>query len=138
MKTELIESKISRQNILNNEFAMNEIQKSFDFNHIEFEGKLRLLKEEVASFFEIDIRTVERYIEKYNNELIENGYEILRGQRLKDFIELYNNHGTDIDVGTIPKRTSVLGIFDFKSFLNWLDNMTSSISQYLVHSFFET
>ena len=64
MKTELIESKISRQNILNNEFAMNEIQKSFDFNHIEFEGKLRLLKEEVASFFEIDIRTVERYIEK--------------------------------------------------------------------------
>ena len=126
MKAELIESKISRQNILNNEYAINEIQKTFEFNHIEFEGKLRLLKEEVASFFEIDIRTVERYIEKYNNELIENGYEILRGQRLKDFIELYNSHGTDIDVGTIHKRTSVLGVFDFKSFLNLAMLLTDS------------
>ena len=40
--TDLTISRLERQNILNNEFAMNEIQKSFDFNHIEFEGKLRL------------------------------------------------------------------------------------------------
>lgn len=126
MNVELVDSKISRQNILNNDYAVAEIQNSFEFNYINFEGKIRLLKEEIAAFFEIDIRTVERYIEKYNDELVENGYEILKGQRLKDFIHLYNNHGTDINVGTIPSRTSILGIFDFKSFLNLAMLLTES------------
>ncbi len=126
MSETLIESKISRQNILNNDYAIQEIQKSFEFTHFEFEGRIRFLKEEIASFFEIDIRTVERYIEKYNAELVENGYEHLRGQRLKDFIDQYNSHGPDIDVGTIPKKTSILGIFDFKSFLNLAMLLTDS------------
>lgn len=118
VKNELIENKIDRQNILNNEYAIAEIEKAFAFNSFCFDGKIRFLKEELAQFFEVDIRTIERYIERYNKELLENGYEILRGQRLKDFIEQYNSHGTDIDVGTIPKKTSILGIFDFRSFLD--------------------
>lgn len=117
-KKELIKSQIDRQNILNNEYALTEIEKAFNFENFLFEGKLRFLKEEIANFFEVDVRTIERYIEKYNNELSENGYEILKGQKLKDFIELYNNYGTDNDVGTIPKKTSILGIFDFRSFLD--------------------
>ena len=50
-----------------------------------------------------------------------NGYEILRGQRLKDFIFLYNQFVTevaDIGVGDLPKTIPSLGIFDFRSFID--------------------
>ena len=49
---------------------------------------------------------------------LENGYEVLKGTRLKRFIEIFNNQGTDINVGTISKATTVLGVFDFRAFLN--------------------
>lgn len=61
---------------------------------------------------------VERYLEDNKEEFSENGYEVLKGIRLKRFIEIYNNQGTDINVVTIPKATTVLGIFDFRAFLN--------------------
>lgn len=117
-KTELVESQIDRQNILNNEYAIQEIMNAFDFEGVFYEGKIRFLKETIANFFEVDPRTIDRYIEKYNDELTNNGYEILKGQRLKEFIELYNHYGNDIDVATIPKKTSILGIFDFRSFID--------------------
>lgn len=118
MTSELIESKINRQNILNNDYAISEVQDFFEFEQVIFEGKLRFLKEEIAAFFEVDARTIDRYIEKYNDELTYNGYEILRGQRLKDFIELYNSKVNDTDVVDLPKTIPSLGVFDFKSFLN--------------------
>lgn len=120
-KKELIKSQIDRQNILNNEYAINEIMNAFAFENISFEGKIRFLKEDIAKFFEVDPRTIERYIEKYNDELTNNGYEILRGQRLKDFIFLYNQFAskvTDTNVGDLPKTIPSLGIFDFKSFID--------------------
>lgn len=120
-KNELIKSQIDRQNILNNEYALTEIEKAFDFENFSFEGKLRFFKEDVANFFEVDIRTIERYIEKYNKELLNNGYEILKGQRLKNFIVMYNDFiskVTDTNVGDLPKTIPSLGIFDFRSFLD--------------------
>ncbi|SEL26893.1 hypothetical protein SAMN02910353_02247 [Ruminococcus sp. YRD2003] len=35
-----------------------------------------------ASFFKVDIRTISRYIDQYNDELVENGYEVLKGKRI--------------------------------------------------------
>lgn len=118
MTKDLTNSKIDRQNILNNNFAMNEIEKACDLKGILFEDKIAFTKEQIASFYEIDIRTVERYLEDNKEEFNENGYEVLKGTRLKRFIEIFNNQGTDINVGTIPKATTVLGIFDFRAFLN--------------------
>ena len=43
----------------------------------------------VASFYEVDERTIERYISSFSEELKLNGYEILRGKRLKEFISAY-------------------------------------------------
>lgn len=37
----------------------------------------------IAEFFDIDIRTISRYIEKYSDELRNNGYEVLKEKRLK-------------------------------------------------------
>lgn len=55
---------------------------------------------------------MERYLEKYEDELKKNGYEILTGKRLSD---AKTHFGTDTDVGT---KTTVIGLFDFRSFLN--------------------
>ena len=111
----LTNSKIDRQNILNNNFAMNEIEKACDLKGILFEDKIAFTKERIASFYEIDIRTVERYLEDNKEEFNENGYEVLKGTRLKRFIEIFNNQGTDINVGTIPKATTVLGDGNFQN-----------------------
>ena len=83
-----------------------------------FENEYRYTKKQVAGFFEIDERTVERYIESNKSEFKESGYEILTGDRLKDFKLAC---GTDTNVGTIDeslKKTSVLGVFTFRAFLN--------------------
>ena len=50
-KNDLTVSEIERQNILNNAYALAEIEKGIGIKGIPFEGKTVLLKEQVASFF---------------------------------------------------------------------------------------
>ncbi|MDD2215330.1 MAG: DNA-binding protein [Eubacteriales bacterium] len=116
MTKDLTTSKIDRQNILNNELAINEILKRSNFKGVIFENKIILTKEMIATFYEVDERTIDRYIASFSDELKLNGYEVLRGKRLKEFIFAYTNQfGSDINVAT---KTTILGIFDFKAFLN--------------------
>jgi hypothetical protein len=116
MAKDLTVSAVERQNILNNPYALEEIQKAAAIETIEFRGKRVLLKEQVAEFFEVNVRTIERYIESNNQELTQNGYEVLRGNSLKELkLALKEQFGSDINVGT---KTTVLGIFDFRAFLN--------------------
>jgi len=116
MTKDLTTSRIDRQNILNNEMAIEEIQDKSGIIGIEWDGKTYLTREAVASFFEVDIRTISRYIEQNKTELIENGYIVLRGQRLKSFLDsLPVDFAKDINV---PSKIRQLGVFDFKAFLN--------------------
>jgi len=74
------------------------------------------VKEQIAAFFEVYFRTIERYLEKYGDELELNGYDILRGNRLKSFkLTVKEQFDTDIDIGI---KTQRLGIFYFRAFLN--------------------
>jgi hypothetical protein len=83
---------------------------------IPFEGKTVVLKEQAAAFFEVSPRTVDNYIEKYSDELRQNGYEVLRGNQLKELkIEVQKHFGHEMDFAT---KTTVLGVFDFRAFLN--------------------
>ena len=119
MAKDLTNSRIDRQNILNNQIAINEIQTSSNIRGIVFEGKSFLTKNMVATFFNVELRTIERYVSENADELIKNGYEILRGQRLKEFIHCVNEQDVpDINVGNISNRTPQLAIFDFRAFLN--------------------
>lgn len=116
MEKDLTNSPIDRQNILNNEIAVIEIQKSAKIDCILYHDQLFLTKEMVADFYEVDTRTIERYIAAFSEELKANGYTVLRGKNLKEFLEAFSNHfGTDINVVT---KTTVLGVFGFKAFLN--------------------
>ena len=117
MAKDLTNSPVERQNILNNPYAVIEIQKATRLTSIQFEGAERLTKEQISVFFEVDARTIERYLEKYNEELGRNGYEVIRDNRLKLFKKtLKGQFVPDIHVGDkIPQ----LGIFDFRAFLNF-------------------
>ena len=82
---DLTNSNIDRQNILNNHYALTQIQEYIGFPGMLFEGEYRFTKEMVASFFEIDISTIDRYLTKYEAELKHNGYILTKGKQLKDF-----------------------------------------------------
>ena len=57
--------------------------------------------------------------ESYKFKISQNGYEIIRGARLKEFSRAIDNlNAPDIDVGSISNRTSQISLFDFKAFLN--------------------
>lgn len=116
MSKDLTNSAIDRQNILNNPYALAEIEKAAGVQGIPFEGKTVVLKEQVAAFFEVTPRTIDNYIEKCGDELRQNGYEVLKGNRLKIF--KLSLEGSAAHESGFVTKTTALGVFDFRSFLN--------------------
>jgi len=124
MSKALTNSSIHRQNILDNPYALEEIEKAAQIQGISFEGCSVVLKEQAASFFEVTPRTVDNYIEKFGDELCCNGYEVLRGKRLKTLkLAISRKGGNKTDFVT---KTTVLGVFDFRAFLNLTTLMVES------------
>ena len=116
MTKDLTTSRLDRQNILNNDLAIEEIHSKAGIEGIEWEGKYYITRETVAGFFEVDVRTIGRYIEQNTEELTQNGYEVLRGKRLKSFIDAAKD-SFDKDINVLNKIRQ-LGVFDFRAFLN--------------------
>ena len=124
MSKDLTNSTVDRQNILNNPYALAEIEKAAGIRGIPFEGKTVVLKEQVAAFFEVTTRTVDNYLAKFSDELRQNGYELLKGKRLQDCkLAIQATFGHEADFVT---KTTVLGVFDFRAFLNLAMLMTES------------
>ena len=69
MAKDLTNSHIERQNILNNPYAIQEIEKAAKIEGIRFEDRVVLLKEQIADFFEVTPRTIELYLSKFEDEL---------------------------------------------------------------------
>lgn len=148
MSKDLTNSSIDRKNILNNNLAIQEVYEQIGFYGIKFEGKYRFTKQQVAQYFEVDIRTIERIVENNKAELEYSGYEIYTNIKLKEYKEQIieylriakEKRGVpDIDVGNIPNgndkhvatiiqlfekeidsliKTPQLSIFTYKAFLN--------------------
>lgn len=115
---DLTTSAVDRQNILNNPYALQEIERAAGVQGIPFEGKTVVLKEQVASFFEVSLRTVENYLEQNAEELARNGYEVLKGERLRSLkASIQALDVPETDFGNIS-RSPQLGVFDFRAFLN--------------------
>jgi len=116
MAKDLTNSRIDRQNILNNDIAIQEIQEKSGVEGFLWDGKIYLSRDNVAEYFDVDIRTISRYIEQNNEELVQNGYEVLKGKRLKEFLEAgKESFAKDINV---PSKIRQFALFDFKAFLN--------------------
>ena len=115
MVKDLTNSRIDRQNILTNEIAVAEIQEKSGVEGIFWNDKMYVTKEMTADFFNVDIRTISRYIEQNNEELVSNGYTVLKGKKLAEFLNSDIDFVRDINV---PHKIRNLGLFDFKAFLN--------------------
>ena len=121
MKKDLTSSTTNRQNILNNSYALEQIESNLALGGIHWQGEALFSKSKVAEILEVDIRTIERYLESHNEELIQNGYRVLKGKVLKEFKEYLS----DIGVGDISK-TPALGVFSFRTVLNLAMLVTES------------
>ncbi len=115
MSKDLTNSSVHRQNILNNPYALQEIEKATRITGIPFEGKTVVTKDQVADFFEVTPRTVDNYIEKFSDELRQNGYEVVKGKRLKTLklsIQAMDVGETDF----VSIKAPMIGIFGFRAF----------------------
>lgn len=124
-RKDLTVSAVDRQNILNNPYALQEIEKAAEIKGIAFEGRRVVLKEQVAAFFEVTPRTVDNYIEKYGEELRQNGYEVVRGKRLSELKMLISENGAN-ETAFVNKKAPLIGLFDARAFLNLAMLMTES------------
>lgn len=111
-KKDLTTSTIERQNILNNRFVIEAIQKKLAIEGVLFEGEYRYTKKMVADFYGVEERTIERYLETHSDELKHNGYILCKGKLLKEFKLRF------APVINIGSKTTQLGLFNFRSFLN--------------------
>ena len=123
---DLTTSVLDRKNILNNNTAIQAVYEQIGFNGIMFEGKYRFIKHQVANYFEIDTRTIDRLLENNKEELESSGYELFTGTKLKNFKDTLSQLN-DIDVVQFKENTdneivglraTSLGVFTYKTFLN--------------------
>lgn len=113
MAKDLTESSHDRQNILNNRYALQQAEQHLGLGGVMFEGESVFTKAQVMAMYDVADRTIERYLVSHREELKNNGYQLIRGNKLRKFKELV--YGADIDDGT---KTSVLGVFSFRAVLN--------------------
>lgn len=120
MSKDLTASVVDRQNILNNSYAVQKIQENVGLNGIFWRDDCWFTKQQVAELFDVDLRTIERYIENNGQELKMNGYLVIRGADLQEIKEV---ELTDINVG---RKATSLGIFSFRAVLNLAMLLTES------------
>ena len=136
MEKDLTNSGLDRKNILNNNIAIQEVYQQVGFYGIKFDGKYRFTKSQIANYFQVDIRTIDRLLESNKDELSHSGYELFAGFRLKNFKEEISNFlnnrneifAHDIHVVSTIQffeneldslvKTTQLGVFTYKAFLN--------------------
>ena len=69
---DLTVSNIERQNVLNNNYALQAIQENLDVNGLRFHERLLFTTKMVADFYDVDERTIKRYVQEHGDELRDN------------------------------------------------------------------
>ena len=126
MANDLTTSPIQRQNILNNPFALAEIEKAIGLRGIEFEGQRVVLLDQVAFFFRVHRRTIERSVASNKEELERNGYDVIRGNRLISLKNSFLAMMVPTSMSVPLPRASVLTVFDFRALINIAMLLTDS------------
>lgn len=115
---DLTTSAVARQNVLNNPYALAEVEKAAGIRGIPFEGTQVVLKEQVATFFGVTVRTVETHCAEHASELAQSGYAVITGNRLKTLKEsIALANVPEIFFGNI-NRAPQLAVFSLRAFLN--------------------
>jgi hypothetical protein len=109
---DLTKSTVDRQNVLNNKQAVEKLQQYLGLTGMLFDEEYKFTTQQITEFYLVDRMTVNRYLNQFENELKHNGYEVLKGKRLKDF---KNQFGHILEEGA---KAPQLGVFNFRALLN--------------------
>lgn len=123
MSKELATSLVARKNVLNNAYALHQLECNLELGGLAFEGETVFTKRQVADILAIDERTIDRYLSSHGDELKGSGYRIMKGKALKTMRLL------DVDdtyVVDISPKTPSLGVFTFRALLNLAMLVTES------------
>lgn len=113
MVKDLTGSPLDRQNILNNSYALENLEEHLGLGGILYEGEVLFTKQQLVEVFGVSESTIEKYLASHSDELSANGYTVLRGQKLRDFKAVM-----DVTVTDYGNKTSALGVFTFRAMLN--------------------
>lgn len=105
---DLTTSLIARKNVLNNQYALQEVENRLQLNGLKFENEVVFTKSQVAAILDITERTVDNYIVAHGDELGQNGYRVIRGKALQALKLAYVG---ETDFVEIPSKAPALGIF---------------------------
>lgn len=123
MSKELTTSLVARKNVLNNSYALQQLESHLELGGLGFEGETVFTKQQAAGILAIDERTIDRYLSNHSDELGESGYRVLKGKSLKNIRLAYVN---DTDVVDISPKAPSLGVFSFRALLNLAMLVTES------------
>lgn len=131
---DLTQSAIDRQNILNNNEAIEKIQNHIGLVGLLYEGEYLFTSKMVADFFDVTTRTLTNILNDNEDEVKHNGYQVIKGQKLKEFKDLFgplltsaddlSQKETDFPLSKQDadnqsfKRLKSLAVFNFRAFLN--------------------
>jgi hypothetical protein len=129
MVNDLTNSQRDRQNILNNRYALEKVEEHLGLGGILYQDNMVFTKQQIVALFEVSESIIEKYLNSHGAELKTNGYKVLKGQALKDFLNATG--GVVTDYGT---KITVLGIFTFRTVLNIAMLLTESDRARLIRS----
>lgn len=89
MKKDLTTSAIDRQNILNNPEVLVTIQEQLGISGMLYENEYRFTTAQIAEYFDVSTKTIKRHLDTHRDELDSNGYVVLKGQKLKEFKNMF-------------------------------------------------
>lgn len=115
MDRDLTTSAVARKNVLNNPYALKQLEANLALGGLEFQGETVFTKQKSAEILAVDERTIDRYLSSHGEELKANGYRIIKGKSLKDLRLTYVD---DMNVVDISPKAPSLGIFSFRALLN--------------------
>ncbi|MDE0561562.1 DNA-binding protein [Algoriphagus sp. NF] len=134
MTRDLTQSAIDRQNILNNSQAIDSIQTKLGLSGLHYNEEYKFTTKMVMDFYEVSRATISRYIANHQDELSHNGYQVLKGQKLKEFKSLFghliaphDDSSQSITDDTLSDQTTdhqsisrikALAVFNFRAVLN--------------------
>jgi len=124
MKKDLTTSSVARQNVLNNPYALSKLEIHLALGGLQFEGETFFTKVQAAEILAVDERTIDRYLSSSADELKANGYQVLKGNSLKNIKLAYVNDTHVVDI--IDPKAPSLGVFTFRAVLNLAMLVTES------------
>lgn len=124
MNKDLTTSLVARKNVLNNPYALTQLESNLQLGGMNFQTATVFTKLQAAEILDIDERTIDRYLSSHSDELKDNGYQVIKGKALRELRLAYVDDTNVVDI--INPKAPSLGLFSFRAVLNLAMLVTES------------